>query len=270
MNYQASWQEKSKRLPEEIFVRLKEIITLPSIPQRALLTGLGIELFLPGLAEFLSPSKWKIFISQAKDSPAAREKKCTTCQHNSDTPSVLNDSLVYLKGEPNTHLASLPEGIFDLVISLWDLPSQISDNAAYTKNLYRLLKKGGYFSIITHLDGSPELPLNIIKKVIHRRKLPLKIFKSALPDSTKNFRKTLNQAGFGDVRIWKDSITCPYQSAKDLYDDVFSKDEETLFMDNTTSEQRIILKEEFTRVAKEALFPLAINYDFAGGVGVKP
>jgi len=289
LKYQISWQEKLKKLPEEIFKRLEKTAN-QSTPKRALLIGAGIILLLPDLNEFLNKSEWKLFISRAEDALPTGRQECTTCDHNLGAQSrnltTPHDNLVYLKGEPTAHLTSLPAGIFDLVISLWDLPSQISDNIFYTNNLYRLLKKGGRFSIITYLDGSPKLPLDSLKRIIRQKKLPLKIFKSTLPDSPGSFRKMLNKTGFGDVRIWKDSIVCAYQSAEDLYNDIFpaspiptpsvrdgegrSADEGNLFMDNTTDEQRIIIKEEFIRQVREYSFPLEISYDFAGGVGVKP
>lgn len=288
MSYQASWQEKVRKLPEEIFNRLEKTASQPTFPlrrdeegkvlsdptKRALLIGKGMELLLPDLNRFLNKSEWKLFISQA-------ENGCAPCYHKSDIPpdnSVApHNNLVYLKGESITHLTSFPAGIFDLVISLWDLPSQSPGNISYTGNLYRLLKKTGRFSVITYLDGSPELPLYIIKRIIHQKKLPLKIFKSVLPDSSGSFRKMLNKSGFGDIRVWKDNITCIYESAEDLYNDIFpaspedeSDDETNLFMANTTNEQRGIIKEEFIRKARKYSFPLEISYDFAGGVGVKP
>lgn len=281
MSYQASWQEKVKKLPEEIFNRLEKTADQPTFPlrrdgegkvspgpvKRALLVGKGIELLLPDLNRFLNKSEWKLFISQA-------ENGCAPCYHKSDispdNSATPHDNLVYLKGESITHLTSFPAEIFDLVISLWDLPSQSPDNISYTDSLYRLLKKMGRFSVITYLDGSPELPLYIIKRIIQQKKLPLKIFKSALPDSSGSFRKMLNKTGFGDIRIWKDSIAYVYQSAEDLYNDIFPDNEEYLFMDNTTCEQRIFIKKEFIREARKYSFPLEISYDFAGGAGVKP
>lgn len=244
-----------------------EKIAVQSTPKRALLVGKGIELLTPDLNRFLNKSEWKLFISQAKDG-------CDFCHHSSDIPpdnsATPHDNLVYLKGESIIHRTSFPTGIFDLVISLWDLPSQSPDNISYAGNLCRLLNKRGQFSVITYLDGSPELPLDILKRIIHQKKLPLKIFKSALPDSTVNFRKMLNKTGFGDIRIWKDNIACTYQSAEDLYNDIFTDGEGNLFMDNTTDEQRVIIKEEFIGKVREYTFPLEISYDFAGGVGVKP
>ncbi|MEW6026981.1 MAG: hypothetical protein AB1599_06790 [Planctomycetota bacterium] len=260
MNYQTSWQDKVKQLPEEIFSRLEQK-DAQTASRRALLTGKGSEFFLPGLNKFLPPSRWKLFVSNGKIS----------------ANSALGDNLIYLKGQSITHLTSFPDGIFDLAISLWDLPSQNPDNISYMNNLCRLLKKSGQLSIIAYLDGSPELPLDIIKEIIRRKKLPLKIFKSALPGSTGDFRKMLNKAGFGDVRIWKDNIACIYKSADELYDDIFpdisggeSGKEGNIFTDSTTDEQRTIIKEEFIRDARKHSFPLEISYDFAGGVGVKP
>lgn len=281
MSYQASWQEKVKKLPEEIFNRLEKTASQPTFPlrrdgegkvlsdptKRALLIGKGIELLLPDLNRFLNKSEWKLFISQAENGRDPCYHKSGIPPDNSVTP---HNNLVCLKGESITHLTSFPAEIFDLVISLWDWPSQNSGNISYISNLYRLLKKGGRFSVITYLDGSPELPLDIIKRIIHQKKLSLKIFKSALPDSTGNFRKMLNKTGFGDIRVWKDSIACAYQSAEDLYNDIFPDNEEYLFMDNTTNEQRGIIKEDFIRKAREYPFPLEISYDFAGGAGVKP
>ena len=281
MNYQASWQEKARKLPEEIFSRLEKAANqstftlrrdgegkvLSDPTKRALLVGKNIELLIPDLNRFLNKSEWKLFISQD-------EGGCALGHHSSDIPpgnsTTPYDNLVRLKDESITHLTSFPAGIFNLVISLWDLPSQKPDNISYTDNLYRLLKKKGRFSIITYLDGSPELPLAIIKRIINQKKLPLKIFKSALPDSTGNFRKMLDKAGFGDIRIWKDNITCAYQSAKDLHDDIFSDGEENLFLNSTSAKQRLTIKEEFINEANKSQFPLEISYDFVGGVGVKP
>ncbi|MBI5778191.1 MAG: hypothetical protein HZA49_01885 [Planctomycetes bacterium] len=266
MSYQTCWQEKVKKLPEEIFTRFEKVNN-QSTPKRALLVGKGIELLLPNLNRFLGKSEWKLFISQAEDGcvPCCRETGISS--DNSETPP---DNLVYLKGGSDKCLSSFPAEIFDLVFSLWDLPSQSQSNIFYTDNLYRLVKKGGKVSVITYLDGSPELPLDVIKRIIRRKKLPLKIFKSALPDSTGNLRKMLNKTGFGDVRIWKSSIACAYQSAEDLHNDIFSDGEGNLFMADTTDEQRIFVKEEFIKEASAYSFPLEISYDFAGGVGVKP
>jgi hypothetical protein len=297
LNYQASWQKKAKELPEEIFSRLEKTPSqstfplrrwlptarsgrdgegrvLPDPTKRALLVGKNIELLLPDLNRFLNKSEWKLFISQAEGAVPAGRQGCAPGHHSSDIPPDNSitpyNNLVYLKDESITDLTSFPAGIFNLVISLWDLPSQKPDNIPYTDNLYRLLKKKGQFSIITYLDGSPELPLAIIKRIINQKKLPLKIFKSALPDSAGNFRKMLNKIGFGDIRIWKDNIACTYQSAKDLHDDIFSDGEENLFLNSTSAKQRLAIKEEFINEANKSQFPLEISYDFVGGVGVKP
>ena len=270
MNYQASWQEKAKKLPEEIFSRLGHANN-HSLLKRALLLGRGTESFLSDSKLFIPPA-WKLFLS-GSNMPL-------------DHSTTQTENLIHLKGQSIKHLTSFPTDIFDVIISLWDLSIQSNNNISYMKNIHRLLKNKGQCGIITCLDGSPELPLDIIKRIIHQKKLPLKIFKSTLPDSPGSFRKMLNKTGFGDVRIWKDSIVCAYQSAEDLYNDIFpaspiptpsvrdgegrSADEGNLFMDNTTDEQRIIIKEEFIRKVREYSFPLEISYDFAGGVGVKP
>jgi len=263
LSYQSSWQEKVKRLPDEIFHRLEKTNNPQASTQRALLIGQGVKLFLPGLNNFISTPEWKLFISQAE--PCHKDTDIKP-----DHLEALKSNPIYLKGDSISHITSFPSGTFDLIISLWDLPAQTQDNGSYAKNIHRLLKKKGQFCIFTYIDGSPELPLNIIKKIIERNKLPLKIFKSALPDSPKSLRRILSKADFGDVRIWKDDITCTYQSSEDLLNDIFSDNEKSLFMDNTTIEQRLIIREEFVKDIREHSFPLKISYDFSGGVGVKP
>ena len=71
MSYQASWQEKVRKLPEEIFNRLEKTASQPTFPlrrdeegkvlsdptKRALLIGKGMELLLPDLNRFLNKSE---------------------------------------------------------------------------------------------------------------------------------------------------------------------------------------------------------------------
>jgi hypothetical protein len=254
MNYQAIWQEKAKKIPGEIFSRLEQPIAENSL-KRALLLGLGSEFFVSN-ANFQSPRSWKIFISGIAGLP--------------NNLSDGRNNLIILQDESIKHLASFPPGIFDLIVSLWDLPTDGKNNPQYIKNIERLLSKKGRAGIITYLDGSPKLPLNIIKKIISNKSLGLKIFKSALPDSASALRKMMYRAGFGDIRVWPDSIQCEYQSPEDIYQDIFIESGSNLFALNAPEVQQRILRVEFVKELEKHSFPLTVTYDFAGGTGLKP
>lgn len=249
MNYQASWQATARTIPEEIFSRL-ELPRSGANAKRALLMGKGADFFVthPKINE----AGWKIFTSGVSALPDK------------------HPNLIPLKGETSRHLKSFPDGIFNLIVSLWDLPLKTEDNISYVKNIRRLLSKQSCFGIITYLDGSPELPLSIIRKIIREKRLGLKIFNSALPDSSGNLRKMMRSAGFGDVRAWQNSIICEYPAPQDLYQDVFSGNESELFANSTPESQQETLKSEFMRELNGHNFPLRVNYGFAGGVGLNP
>ncbi|MDI6733026.1 MAG: hypothetical protein QME51_02975 [Planctomycetota bacterium] len=287
MNYQSCWNEKAKKIPYDILERLHPLTRLDQsghrVGQRALLTGKGTEFFASALYNsFPTPSisdlsQWKIFIINAEE--------ITNKTELSDLPVALfpqkegkTGKIIPLKGTSIDLLSSLPAKTFDLIISLWDMSFYSYNTLPYIQGVYCCLKKSGRFCIVTYLDGSPELPYFLLKKAISNKKIPLKITKSSLPLSPSGFRKILNKAGLGDVRIWKDKVVCIYNNTTELCNDIFAQPlqdkgggggMENLFLDRLSHKYTDTLKEGFVREANKLKFPLQINYDFLGAVGVR-
>jgi len=270
LSYQLSWLDKAKKLPQEILSRLdlrvfksKTVSGIRHSSYRALIVGKGAEFFTSAFNGYFDQparldtrsggSEWKIFISNGSE-----DSTCLEPQNN----------IIYLKGQSAMHLSSFPEKTFDLIIFLW--ASELSqDIFSLLTNICHLLKVNGQFSIVTYLDGSPVLPLTILKKIIKEHKdWSLKMYKSTLPASASEFRKILEKARLCDVRIWKDSIACDYPSADDVYNDIFIM-EEGLFSDVVPPEYIHTIKREFIRELKTLSFPLKVTYDFVGASGSK-
>ncbi|MFH1231959.1 MAG: hypothetical protein V1709_10740 [Planctomycetota bacterium] len=259
MSYQLSWLDKAKKLPQEILSRLDLKVfkskTASDIRQpsyRALIVGKGAEFFTSTLNSYIDQSGWKIFISNGSEDSTHFEPQ---------------NNIIYLKGQSAMHLSLFPQKTFDLIVFLW-VPEPPQDIFSLLTNIRYLLKTNGQFSIVTYLDGSPELPLSILKKIIKGHKdWSLKMYKSTLPASASEFRKMLEKAKLGDARIWKDSIACDYPSPDDVYNDIFIL-EEGLFADAVPSEYISIIKREFIRELGTLSFPLKVTYDFVGVSGI--
>jgi SAM-dependent methyltransferase len=262
LNYQSSWLDKAKRLPQEILSRLDLNVFASTVPDaltkqtlyRVLIAGKGTEFFILPFNTCIDQSKCKIFVSTPNSSQSL------------DKPQ---NNLIYLKGQSAIHLSSLPPETFDLIIYLWSSqPSHNIDFISLLTGIRRLLKKKGQFCIVTYLDGSPELPMTIMKNIVkYHKNWSLKMYKSTLPESAAEFRKMLNKANLDDVRIWKDNIICDYLNAEEVYNDIFVI-EEGLFSDTVPSQYVSIIKEEFIRELKNCSFPLKITYDFVGASSI--
>ncbi|MFH0888738.1 MAG: hypothetical protein V1871_05970 [Planctomycetota bacterium] len=259
MSYRLSWLDKAKKLPQEILSRLdlnvfksKIVSDIRHSSYRALIVGKGAEFFTSTFTGYFDQSEWKIFISNGSE-----YSTCLEPQNN----------IIYLKGQSAIHLSSFPQKVFDLIIFLWTSDSS-QDIFSVSTNIRHMLKVNGRFSIVTYLDDSPVLPLAILKKIIKKHKnWSLKMYKSILPASASEFRKIIERVGLSDVRIWKDSIKCDYQSADDVYNDIFIL-EEGLFSDVVPPEYIHTIKREFIRELKTLPFPLKVTYDFVGASGV--
>lgn len=240
MNYQTAWNEKTQHLPEEIFSRIDPTLLATISRGRTFLSGPGAELLLSKTANN------KIFLV------------------NPLTPPQNNPAVTVLTGNILKKLSAFPPGTFSLVIKLWALPGNPLESF---KIAYQSLKKGGVFSVITLQDNAPKIPMNILKRILrNHRDWSLRMFKSELPLSNNHLRQTLTKVGFSDIRVWKDKITCCYQTAEDVYDDLSSQDN-SLFRDEIPVNIQNIIRREFIKEA--AKYPLEINYDFLGAVGVK-
>ncbi len=227
-------------MPDEIFSRIDPSLQATISQGRAFLAGPGAELLLPRTATN------KVFLV------------------NPLTPPPNNPAVTVLTGDILTKLSAFPPGAFSLVIKLWALPG--SPLEAF-KTAYQSLKAGGVFSVITLRDDAPEIPLAILRKILrNHRDWSLRMFKSELPESNDHLRSMLTKSGFGDIRVWKDKITCCYQTAGDIYDDIASQDN-SLFRDEIPADIQDIIRREFIEEASK--HPLKINYDFLGAVGVR-
>ncbi|MFH1227249.1 MAG: hypothetical protein V1701_05020 [Planctomycetota bacterium] len=239
-NYQSAWQEKATHLPDEIFSRIDSVVFASAVKRRAFISGPGAELFLPKLADT------KIFLVNPLE------------------PSTDSHPAIILKGDPISKLSVFPPETFHLVISLWD----IQNNPAETfKTIYKSLKKPGWAGIVTLQDNAPKIPLTIFKKILRRhRDWSLRMFESELPPSKDHLRAMLDKSGFGDVRVWKDTITCKYQTAQDVYDEITQKGS-GLFRDEIIpAVQNTIRKEFLSEMAGQSL---QVKYDFLGAVCCK-
>jgi hypothetical protein len=251
-----SWYEKVKILPQEIFSRLDLRALQSSFPisdaryYRALISGIGVEFLLTQLKNHLITNNWKLFIS-------------TPLLENSD--NISDENIIFLK-KPSPYLSGLPAETFHLIISIWETLD--FDWIRLVNIISYLLKKEGHLAFITYLDGSPEILLNILKKVVQKHKdYSLKITKRILPDSSKTLRRILNKAKLGDVRIWRDAIRCWYLSDEGVYKDIFSC-QERLFFPSVPSEYISLIKEDFMKELKILSYPLEVKYEFAVATGV--
>ena len=93
------------------------------------------------------------------------------------------------------------------------------------------------------------------------------MLESTLPNSAKQFRNILEKSRLGDIRIWKDSITCFYQNVNDAYNYIFQA-ENNMFLETMPSEYIRIIKEGFIQGLKKYSYPLKVSYDFVGSTGI--
>ena len=314
MNYFDCWQAKAKILPQEIISKLFPDILHPkpedkSDPIRIMISGEGSEFVLNALLEKFDPAKIRLFISGF---PNGFPLNAPVDSNQINRANQSN--IIFLKGPSEMHFTTFPAGMFDLVISLWDkfdiardeasqqnkwdknakLQRKPLDYPSFLKDICRLLKNNGQFGIVTYLDGSPAVPLGIIKKIIkNHRDWPLKLFESSLPSSASAFRKMLYKAGLGDIRAWEDNISCPYQSPDELQNDIFAVEgglffnavpdnhsSAVLLQQNTADYTRqypdksglpeyiLVIKREFMQETKGLAYPLEINYALAAATGL--
>lgn len=283
MNYQICWQDKAKKLPQDILSRLflDKFKSGNAQSFRVFISGQGSEFMLNAMQSIVSQSAVRIFISGF---PAGFGIVAVNPEYQTKAQSIQSDNVVFLKGAPVVHLSSFPANMYDLVVSLWNsLPVGTNDSpqkpdkadvmkgldfTSYLSNIYRLLKDGGQFCVVTYLDGSPELPLNIFKSIIKRHQdWSLKLFKSTLPGSASEFRKMLYKSGLGDIRVWEDNIICDYQNAEEFYNDIFAM-ENYLFSDEMPKEYASVIKREFTQELNALSYPVKIAYNFAAATGL--
>ncbi|MFA5793984.1 MAG: hypothetical protein WC980_02790 [Candidatus Brocadiia bacterium] len=236
-NYQSAWQEKANLLPDEIFSRINPAVLTSALKLRAFISGPGAELFLPRLANT------KVFLV------------------NPLAPPPEGHTATVLKGEPLTKLGVFPPETFHLVVSLWDIQTK---PAEAFKTIYKSLKKTGFAGIVTLQDNAPKVPLNIFKSILRRhRDWSLRMFESELPPSKDHLRAMLDKSGFGDVRVWKDAITCDYKTAQDVYDELTQKTS-GLFRDEILPAVRNTIRQEFLKEMSSQ--SLQVKYDFLGAV----
>lgn len=248
------WLEKIKILPDEVLERLEWPTSCVERARQYFLSGYGWEFFLEKMLNRLNPTSDKVFILPE---PAL---------------SITNvpPGCIILQGDLEQKLKAFQEDTFELVILLWNISVvNPKETLAIAK---RALKKNGQIVLVTNFDGSPEVPLTILRKALrqitHRY---YKLCSSTLPENSKQLRKLLESNGFKDVRVWVDTLQCNYPDGQAMYEDLVKFSPGGLFQESVSQADRILIKEKFIEIVQKKFSSksILVDYTFGGAIGIK-
>lgn len=180
-------------------------------------------------------------------------------------------------------LDTFPKETLELVILLWSLSAEMPQETL--KQVYRVLKTYGQCVLVTTFDGSPKVPWSILKNVLvlqrRQQERPLQIYKSGLPQNTRQLRKIMDKTGFKDIRVWEDGVSHQYQDGGLLFDDLIRLSTNDIFHDSVTPELKTAFRQKFCelfkkmvdvpvkKVTNKSTSGIEVIYSFAGTIGVK-
>lgn len=216
-----------------------------SAPLRCFISGFGCDIFAEELITQLSSEHLKMFFNP----PPNYELRIT--------------NKVVLDGIFEKKLLSFPPNTFDLIISLWTI-SPLKPEMTI-KIIRRGLKKGGQFGLITSLDGSPRIPLQILNKVIKERPdLGLKLYRTNLPADLSAARKLIEKNGFFNPRVWSESLVHSYPDTNTLFAELVGQGQ---YQKLAPADQSFIRQRFGELMVKKPDNSISVEFNLAGAAG---
>jgi len=240
-----------------IYVGILDRLDLGSLKEgRCFISGVGADLFAGDLTEKAKAESLKLFINLPFD-----------------VSYSLPEHMTLLKGDFHEQLRAFPPDTFDLVVSFWNI--SLTHPESTVKAVWKSLKKGGQFVLITSLEGSPKAIMEIFAKIFkERHQANLKLYKSALPESPADLRKLFEKGGFPVPRVWPEKISRYYKTSDEVFADMTNQSELGLFDDKVDDATRAFVKRRFVELIEKyrqasELKEIVIPFELAGAIGVK-
>jgi SAM-dependent methyltransferase len=235
---------------------LERLDLAPLKQGRFFISGAGGDLFAGELVKKAQPEKTKIFINLPFD-----------------VSYSLPEYMTLLKGEFHEKLLAFPPDTFDLVVTFWNI--SLAHPELTIKTVRRSLKKGGQFALITSLEGSPKIIMQIFARIFKERSSAnLKMYRSALPENVAGLRKLFEKSGFAIPRVWPEKMTRFYKTADEVFNEMVNQSELGFFDDKVDEETKAFVKRRFGELIEKYRQPtepkeIVIPFELAGVIAVK-
>ncbi|MBI4833283.1 MAG: hypothetical protein HY811_00460 [Planctomycetes bacterium] len=223
---------------------------------RCFISGAGGDLFAGELVKKAQPEKAKIFINLPFDISYS-----------------LPEYMTLLKGDFHEKLIAFPPDTFDLVVSFWNI--SLDHPELTIKTVRRSLKKGGQFVLITSLEGSPKIIMQLFARIFKEKpSANLKMYRSALPENASALRKLFEKSGFFNPRVWPEKMTRFYKTSEEVFNEMVNQSELGLFDDKVDEATKTFVKNRFFELIEQYRLhtdpkAIVVPFDLAGAIGVK-
>ncbi len=113
-------------------------------------------------------------------------------------------------------LGAFQQGTFDVCIACWMIGTiPVTDTLSL---LYRTLSGGGQIGLIAMKEGSPELPLRLLRTSVREVTGKSVDFQSrGQLTGTETLRSLMTSLGYGEERVWNGDLEISFRSTEEVY-----------------------------------------------------
>ncbi|MBI3272226.1 MAG: hypothetical protein HYZ53_24760 [Planctomycetes bacterium] len=192
---------------------------------RALVWGAGAAAFLTRLLT-RRPAGGKVLVPGPLLPAAGEERKRLV-----GLPG--GDRLVFVDGAAPQVLAALPAGSLGFAACCWGLAGEVAlapptpaataaapaTGSALLAVAARALRSGGALGVVDGVEGSPEVPLRALARVLRETPdLAARLARADLPRGVRSLRRMLARAGLAEVRAWEESLALSFAAGEEAFD----------------------------------------------------
>ena len=163
-------------------------------------------------------------------------------QRRTDEYNLTN--VTFRVGDVLKELADIPSHSIDVIVTTW-LIGYVGCEEIIPL-VRRVLKPGGLFGLVAHLDRSPLVPIEVFEEIT--RDQPACLIKAArmkFPPDGAHVRKQLIDAGFSSVNMEEGDFSYVGRNGRDVYDHVMKSGAGTTFYYSLHPNYRQRLIDEF-------------------------
>jgi hypothetical protein len=162
-------------------------------------------------------------------------------------------------------LGNFPQDTFEICLACWMVGTvPVSDTISM---MYRVLGSSGQIGLICMKEGSPEQPLRLLKQAVRDATGRSVDFRSrGQLANVDTFRSNLTSLGFGDERVWSDSVSVSFNNPDELFA-VLLQSTGTQWKEQNQSDQKAIRKQFVLNVEQEYGPEPTVTYQYLGATG---